>query len=68
MADEPKTEAKTDDPGGKYYCPGCGKRTDDKDDVCTGGEFTHAPLAVVSTSELSGSPDKHTPAPNTGEM
>lgn len=48
----------------KFYCPGCGKRSDTAGD-CVGGEFGHAPIAYVSTKELAGDPAKHTPAPNT---
>lgn len=47
----------------KFYCPGCGKRTDNGDEVCVGGEFGHAPIAVVSTDELDGPEEGHTPAP-----
>lgn len=47
-----------------YYCPGCGKRYDAAGE-CVGGEFGHAPIAVVSTKELAGDADKLTPAPNT---
>ena len=48
---------------GKYYCPGCGKRSDAKG-TCTGtAEAPHQPIELVSTKELDGDPEKHTPAP-----
>lgn len=47
---------------GKFYCPGCGKRSDTAD-TCEGGELPHQPIQMVSTKELDGPEDKHTPAP-----
>jgi hypothetical protein len=75
MATANETEAvKVDDAEGdtaestgkeaKFYCPGCGKRSDLPGE-CVGGEFGHAPIAYVSTKELAGDESKHTPAPNT---
>lgn len=51
----------------KYYCPGCGARSDTEGE-CTGpAEAGHEPIAYVSTKELAGDPKKHTAAPNTGD-
>jgi hypothetical protein len=66
MASAAKEEAVETEPGtgdAKFYCPGCGKRSDTAGE-CVGGEFGHAAIAYVSTKELAGDPDKHTPAPN----
>lgn len=63
MADD-ETAAATEGKRAAYYCPGCGKQTDDKNATCTGtGEAPHQPISVVSTKELDGPEDKHTAAP-----
>ena len=49
----------------ELYCPGCGARSTEKDATCAGGEFPHAPIAMVPSSELEKGPEHHTPAPNT---
>lgn len=47
-----------------FYCPGCGTRYDTTENHCTGkAEAPHAAIAVVSTKELAGDPEKHTAAP-----
>lgn len=47
-----------------YYCPGCGRAYEDENAVCTGTpEAPHQPIDVVSTAELTGDPEKQTPAP-----
>jgi hypothetical protein len=61
-ATEETTETTGDE--AKFYCPGCGKRSDTAGE-CVGGQMGHDPIAYVSTKELSGDPEKHTPAPNT---
>jgi hypothetical protein len=49
-----------------YYCPGCGKPYEDEFAECTGTvESPHQPITVVSSSELSGDPEKQTAAPST---
>lgn len=49
-----------------YYCPGCGKPYEDEFAECTGAvDSPHQPIAVVSSSELSGDSKKLTPAPST---
>jgi hypothetical protein len=48
-----------------YYCPGCGKLVDYRQQ-CLGlsGDKPHPPIEVVSTDELkSGDTSQHTPAP-----
>lgn len=46
-----------------YYCPGCGKRYDDKG-TCSGtAEAPHQETELASTKELAGDAEKHTPAP-----
>lgn len=51
-----------------YYCPGCG-RLYSYPRECTGDKaMPHAPVEVVSTSEVTGTdsdPANHTAAPNT---
>lgn len=65
MTDE---AAETAEPEAKFYCPGCGKRSDTAGE-CTGtAEGPHAAIAYVSTKELAGDPEKHTAAPNTGDL
>ena len=50
----------------EFYCPGCG-RTYDYRQQCTGSpEAPHPPIEVVSTAELDGDPSEFTAAPNTG--
>lgn len=50
----------------KFYCPGCGLLYQYEKE-CTGpkGGHPHAPIEVVSTEELGGDPQDHTPAPAT---
>lgn len=46
-----------------FYCPGCG-RGQRIEGMCNGSaEAPHPPIQTVSTDELSGDPDDHTPAP-----
>lgn len=47
-----------------FYCPGCGRRYSYMTE-CRGqsAETPHPPIEVVSTGELTGDPEKHTPAP-----
>lgn len=59
MADE--TTA-ADEKEAAYYCPGCGARSDAKG-TCTGtAEKPHQATEFVSTKELAGDSEKHTPA------
>lgn len=47
-----------------FYCPGCGRRWKFMTE-CRGmnPSTPHPPIEVVSTDELSGDPENHTPAP-----
>ena len=47
-----------------FYCPGCGRRYGYQTE-CRGqsAALPHPPIEVVSTDELAGDPDGHTPAP-----
>jgi hypothetical protein len=63
MTEATETEAaESVEAKGKFYCPGCGKSSDTAD-TCTGGDFGHQPIAMVSSKELDGDPSGHTPAP-----
>lgn len=58
--DTEATEKSDDSP---FYCPGCGRRFEYRR-PCTGtATAPHPEIEVVSTDELSGPEDKHTPAP-----
>lgn len=65
-----KSKSKTTDPPAAeqshpFYCPGCGRRWNYQTE-CRGLSDTqpHAPIEVVSTDELNGNPENHTPAPS----
>lgn len=46
-----------------FYCPGCGRGLKYEGE-CTGTPTApHAAIQTVSTDELSGAPENHTPAP-----
>jgi predicted RNA-binding Zn-ribbon protein involved in translation (DUF1610 family) len=50
-----------------FYCPGCGRRWNYRTECAGQSAGTpHPPIEVISTDELSGDPEKHTPAPSTG--
>lgn len=48
-----------------FYCPGCGRRWKFMTE-CRGMNLAapHPPIEVVSTDELTGDPEHHTPAPD----
>jgi len=52
-----------------FYCPGCGKRGN-YPQQCTGPSAAapHPSIEMVSTDELSGDPEKLTPAPSTENL
>lgn len=56
------------EPDAKYYCPGCGARSDTAGECTGSAEGPHPGIAYVSTKELDGDPAKHTAAPNTGDV
>ena len=59
--DEAVVEARKAAP---YYCPACGKPSQDENAECTGtDENPHQATPVADTSELDGDPEKHTAAP-----
>lgn len=47
-----------------FYCPGCGMRANYQKQCVGKPEAPHPPIEVVSTDELQGDPEKHTPAPD----
>jgi hypothetical protein len=56
-----------DDEGEKppaFYCPGCGRMYGYQRECTGSSEAPHPPIEVVSTDELSGDPEGHTPAPS----
>lgn len=65
MTDEATEKA---EPDAKYYCPGCGNRSDTEGECTGSAEAPHPAIAYVSTKELAGDPEKHTAAPNTGDL
>lgn len=46
-----------------FYCPGCGRGFQYPGECEGTGEAPHGAIQTVSTDELSGDPDDHTPAP-----
>ena len=46
-----------------FYCPACGRQYGYPRECSGTAQAPHQPTEVVSTDELSGDPEHHTPAP-----
>lgn len=52
----------------EFYCPGCGKLADYRQQCHGRAEAPHQPIEVVPTAELDGPAEDHTAAPSTENL